>query len=69
MNDDTHLNQIEKWFIQMEHLPLDVAKKLSKVYDEYIKNPSIYDEFFFKGSYKYNDDKDDWNWGKPVKKG
>jgi hypothetical protein len=66
LDDNIKLNPIEKWFIQMEHLELGTAKKLSKVYDEYHKSPSLYDEFVFKGSYKYNDD--DWDLGFLMKK-
>jgi len=62
------LNQIEKWFIN-EGNTLEVARKLNKVYEEYHykNNHGIYDEFLFKGSYKYNDD-DNWDLGFLMKK-
>lgn len=68
LDDDSRLNQIEKWFLS-EGLPLQVARKLNKVYEvyHYENNHGIYDEFNFKGSFKYKDN-DGWDLGFPVKK-
>jgi hypothetical protein len=61
LSDDRKLNQIEKWFIQTEHLSFRVAHKLSEVYEEYQKpQHGRYSEFIFNDNYKYRDD-NDWS--------